>query len=359
MSVELGTFNVQDLILAGDQGVCGGVNMADQATREVLRIVNGRVPVVTLWDTIHNLPYMKELKELGQNKLDDFVPEEDKSKDLIYKILNYLPLDSIAPIPAHGSLPGYYKAIYQRKSLPIDLTCQLVTKNQRAGERAVSKEDWVVFGGITDHPETNSVIKRLPPNAFTFIDAREVKAMSPLERTSYLGGLGIPKDKDITFLSQTTLSPGDLREMNEWLSSSFPRLKSEDSICIAMKNRWNSVAQMTESQMIDLLLVVGSKHSHNSQELKLKGEQDGLPAYSIDDPEEIDTAWFTPQVTRVGLTSGASVFPKYLEPVKNWFLERSSEIQVKHLPRTERKVTFVLPQTQINQIEDFIQRTAA
>lgn len=358
MYAEIKNFNVQELVLAGDQGTCGGVNMADQATRQVLDKVNGRVPVITLWDVIHNVPYMEEMRALGLKSLDNLIPEGQKSPDLITNMRKFLPLNSVVLLPAHGSYPKLYEVIEEKGCLPIDLTCQLVSMVQRAAERAVEQGFHPVYGGVENHPETNSVVRRLPEGYFTLIDMRKASKLEPGDREKYLEGLGIPEDQDIVLINQTTLSPGDITETTDWLRNRFPRMvpprKVLNFICYAMEHRWNSVAEMTESGMIDLLLVVGSAHSHNSQELKGKGDNDRLPSYSVDKPEEIQVAWFKPQITRVGLTSGASVFRNVLDPVRNWFFQNNPHIREIQLVGQEDKKIFTLPKEQIDKIGEFL-----
>ncbi|MDO8619639.1 MAG: hypothetical protein Q7R49_06955 [Candidatus Daviesbacteria bacterium] len=361
--LEQTSFNVRKLILAGDQGTCGGVRMADQATREVLARVDRRRPVVTLWDVINNVPYMEEMRSLGLTSLEDLIPDKQKSPDLLANMRAYLPTQAVVILPAHGSYPKLYDIIQEKDCLPIDVTCQLVSTVQRGAEKAVDKGIWPVYGGVENHPETNSVIKRLPEGSFTFVDVRKINAMESGERDDYLSGLGIPDDQPIVLLDQTTLSPADVKQLATWLKNRFPKMipptRVLNNICPAMENRWNSVAEMTESGMIDLLLVTGSQHSHNSQELRKKGEQDVLHAYSVDRPDEIDLRWFTKAITRVGLTAGASVFPNVLDPVKNWFIQQNPDIQVVQLKgKEDRSQVFVLPKKQLDNIEAFIQRAA-
>ena len=101
------------------------------------------------------------------------------------------------------------------------------------------------------------------------------------------------------------------------------------------------------------MVVVGSKHSHNSQELKRKGEFYDVPSYSVDFPEEIQPKWFNNRVTRVGITSGASVMERFTQDVIDWFLMRGPQIEVSFEPQVvpEREVTFKLPQASIDMLK--------
>lgn len=361
MPIELGNFNVQELILAGDQGVCGGVRMADVVTRTALEKVNGRRPVVALWDVIHNVPYMEEMRSLGLTTIDNWVPIEARQYPLPEKIRRFLPKRSISIMPAHGSYLELYTALEDTEGYPLDTTCQLVSRVQREAERAVKRGEHVIYIGVEGHPETNSVIKRLDPEFCTLIDAREAKAMSPGARINYLQNLGIPPEQAKLICNQTTLSLGDLKDIKSWLTDNYQGFVSlsESDTCYAMEYLWHGVADMTEQRMIDALIVVGSKHSHNSQELRNKGEDDGIPSYSVDGPDEVDLNWFNPKITKVGITSGASVFPKYRDALVDWFLQRNSSINVTQLLRREKDRIFKYSRERIDGIEDFIQQTAA
>lgn len=306
---------------------------------------------------------MEKVRSLGLVSLPDLIPKGQQSPDLLTNIKNFLPSRSVAILPAHGSYPKLIEAVKEKDGYIVDLTCQLVSVGQRAAERAVARGIWDICLGIENHPETNSIIKRLPPETYTFIDVRQVQAMDALDRLPYLESLGIPEDKDIAVFNQTTLSPGDLREVTGWLKNRFPRIipssRVLNFICYAMENRWNSVAEMTEWGMIDMLLVVGSKHSHNSQELRIKGEKDGIPSYSIDRPEEIQESWFNPSIKRVGESASASAFSEFSDPIIKYFIQRNPGIKIKQLTKTEKEdLTFSLPQEQIDGIEDFIQAAA-
>jgi len=150
--------------------------------------------------------------------------------------------------------------------------------------------------------------------------------------------------------SQTTLLPNEVVGIEQAILTKFPNteIPSRLDVCYAMDNRQAAVEKLLDDG-VNLLLVVGSKHSHNSQGLKKKGLIYGIPSYLIDEPTEIEEAWFTPTIKEVGLTSGASVLDRLLVPVINWFELQEPNIIIDFQPQVkdEKDRTFRLPEKDI------------
>lgn len=347
---DLRPFPVEKILVAGDRGPCGGVNMALEAARQVLEIVNKEnlgEKIYSPWDIVHNRPIMSELEQQGL-----FVFHHDW--DLV-------PDGSIVLLPAHGAAPRLYQIAESKKCLIIDVTCQLVTRVHHLAMKATGRlreispegKRHVIYIGAQGHPETEGVLGELDQGTHTLIDQKNYSSLPSRERTQYLEEVvnNLPEGRKVVY-SQTTLSPDNVDIIVDFLQRrvSDVEIPSRRDICYAMDNRWAAVRAIL--LRIDMLLVVGSKHSHNSQQLRLTGEQAGLPSYSVDQPEEIDRSWFAPNFRRVGLTAGASVLEKYTEDVIDWFKVQNPSIQVVYdKGKEDRSLVFKLPQESINKLK--------
>lgn len=320
--------SVEKLLIAGNRGPCGGVNMALEATNQVLSIVDGRESVYTNWNPVNNRPITEELKQRG---LVD-----------IKNNWTQVPEGSIVLFSAHGIPPSFRELAQQRGYLAIDTTCHLVTRVHNLAKKAEREGKHVVYIGVDGHPETEGVRGEIQPDNFTLIekleDAKE---------------LALPEDKTAVVYSQTTLSTTEIREVLKGLSQR-PNVivPNRWDICYATDNRQQAVDDLIQ-RGIDSLLVVGSPHSHNSQELRRKGELAGKPSHSVDYPDEINIDWYHPETKIVGITSGASVLDRFMVPIINWFEKRNPEIQIDYLPQVVREdeMTFKLPQQSIDQLK--------
>lgn len=318
-------FPVEEILVAGNRGPCGGVNMALEAVNQVLNIVAGRETVYTNWDIVNNRPIMEELKSRG---LVSF--RNDWS---------LVPDETVVFFSAHG-IPPYYHEIAKRKNLlVIDVTCQLVTRVHNLVKKADREGKHIIYIGVNRHPETVGVIGEVDPKNITLVqDINDVE------------NLRLSANKNKVVYSQTTLLPDEVVEIEQALQQEVPQTEVPNrlDICYAMFNRQAAVEQLLQKG-IDCLLVVGSKHSHNSQELRHKGEKAGIPAFSVDRPEEIDIEWFTGNIRTVGLTAGASVLERFTEDVLSWFKWQNPAISISFDPQVipEREMTFKLPKESI------------
>lgn len=333
MSIELLTerkpenysnFRVEKVFVAGNRGPCGGVNMALEGANQGLDIVAGRETVYTNWDIVNNKPIMNELKSRGLvNFKNDW---------------SLVPDNSIVFVSAHSVAPDFYVIAQKRNCLIIDVTCQLVTRVHNLVKKAEKDGKYIIYVGARGHPEARGVTGELRPDNFTLIDSKDDVRSVPL-----------PEGPKVVY-SQTTLATDEIRDIMAVLHERFPDIEipPRRDICYATDNRQAAVEKLLP--MIDFLLVVGSQHSHNSQELRKKGEKAGIPAYSVDTPDEIDLDWFTPDIKNVGMTSGASV-PDYLFlPVLDRFKELNPNLVISFEPQVilEREMTFKLPEESIN-----------
>lgn len=323
-SEKYSNFCVETVLVAGNRGPCGGVNMALEAANQVLDIIAGRETVYANWDIVNNKPIMKGLENRGLvNFKNDW---------------SLVPDNSIVFASAHGVAPDFHEVALRKNCLAIDVTCQLVTRVHTLVKKAEKEGKRVVYVGARGHPEAKGVTGELRPESFTLIDPKD-DARS----------VSLPEGPKVVY-SQTTLGTDEIKDIMAILRERFPDIEipPRRDICYATDNRQAAVGKLLP--MIDLLLVVGSRHSHNSQELRKKGEKVGKPAYSVDTPDEIGLDWFTPDIKNVGMTSGASV-PDYLFlPILDRFKELNPNLVISFEPQVipERDMTFRLPEESIN-----------
>jgi 4-hydroxy-3-methylbut-2-enyl diphosphate reductase len=232
-------------------------------------------------------------------------------------------------LSAHGSPPTVYAEAQQRKLRLIDATCPLVRKVHMEVRRYVRRGYRVILIGHAGHDEVIGTMGQAPEQTAlveTLADVNRLK-IGPHERA--------------VILTQTTLSQDDAREIVDALRARWPHLEmpAADDICYATQNRQTAVKEM--STRIDLLLVVGSENSSNSQRLTEVARARGVRAYLVDGPDQIDAAWLG-RAQRVGVTSGASAPEDIVQGVLA-FLRQVGVEQVAEMEAADEGVTFTLP----------------
>jgi len=305
-------FSVEKIFIAGNRGPCAGVNMALEATSQVLDIVNGREPVFTNWPVVNNDPIMEELRTKG---LVTFNNDWEKVRD-----------GSIVLFSAHGVTPAHYRIAQEKDCLVIDTTCLLVASVHNLVKQAEANKQGVVYIGRRGHPETVGVMSEVNPESIELI-----------ERKEDVDDLYLAPDKSWIVYSQTTLMPDEVDEVEDRLMQKFPEIEIPDKlgICYATYSRQRAVEGLIQSG-IDALVVVGSKTSHNSQMLARRGERSGVPSVAVDYPNQLDPKWFT-GVKMLGITSGASVLDKFMEPVADWVKTHSPRAVIEFQEQIKRE----------------------
>lgn len=287
---EAGKFHFEEVLIAGNRGPCGGVNMALETADQVLNIVDGREDVFTNWPIVHNDPIMKELRE---KKL--VVVDNDWRK---------VPDGSIVLFSAHGVPPKFRQIAEDHNYLVIDTSCQLVTRIHNLVKKAEKEGKHVIYIGKKGHPETIGVMGEVQEQNITLI-----------EKHVDIQNLDIGTGIDYVVYSQTTLMTSETDEVEEALKARFPDIYIPDrlGICYATFNRQAAVERLLKSG-IDVLIVVGSQRSHNSEMLRRMGEKAGILSAKLDYPDQLDVNWLANSKIP-GFTSGASVQDRFLEPV--------------------------------------------
>jgi 4-hydroxy-3-methylbut-2-enyl diphosphate reductase len=285
---------VKKVLLASPRGYCAGVERAVETVEKALDLYGP--PVYVRKQIVHNLHVVRDLEARGAV----FVDEETE-----------VPEGATVVFSAHGVAPSVHANAATRRLQTIDATCPLVTKVHVQARRYAAEGYTVVLIGHAGHEEVVGTMGEAP-DAIVLVES--VADVDRLE-------LGTAK---VAYVTQTTLSVDETGEIITALRARFPDIyapKRED-ICYATSNRQWAVKEMLSE--IDLLLVIGSRNSSNSNRLVEVARAGGVAAHLIDDESEIDETWMD-GVDVVGVTSGASAPEKLVEGVCNWFRARGVE----------------------------------
>jgi 4-hydroxy-3-methylbut-2-enyl diphosphate reductase len=303
---------VKKVLLASPRGYCAGVERAVDTVEKALELYGP--PVYVRKQIVHNLHVVRDLEARGAV----FVDEETE-----------VPEGETVVFSAHGVAPSVHVNAEARRLNTIDATCPLVTKVHVQARRYAAAGYTVVLIGHAGHEEVVGTMGEAPD------------AMVLVESVADVDALAFPPDQKLAYVTQTTLSVDETGDVIAALRRRFPSIyapKKED-ICYATSNRQWAVKEMLGE--IDLLLVIGSRNSSNSNRLVETARAGGVNAYLIDDETEIDEHW-TDGVEIVGVTSGASAPEKLVERVCDWFRSRGvTEIEPYRL--VDEDVEFRLP----------------
>jgi 4-hydroxy-3-methylbut-2-enyl diphosphate reductase len=302
------------VLLAAPRGFCAGVDRAIQIVERA--IARYGAPVYVRHEIVHNKHVVERLKALGAVFVDE---------------LNEAPDDRPIVFSAHGVPKAVPQAASRRGMLYLDATCPLVSKVHLDAERHSNAGSEIVLIGHAGHPEVIGTLGQLPEGEVTLIE------------TSQDAWAFTPKDPDkVAYVTQTTLSVDDTAEIVAILKQRFPAMDAphREDICYATTNRQEAVKRMAAA--CDLVLVVGSQNSSNSQrlvEVALKaGARD---AQLIDDAGQIDWSWLEGCDT-VGVTAGASAPESLIEALVDALATRRA-VSVEEDPSARETVTFKLP----------------
>ena len=298
--------------LANPRGFCAGVDRAIEIVERALERYGA--PVYVLHEIVHNKHVLEDLRSRGT---------------VFVKRLDEVPSGSVTIFSAHGVSDAVVAEGEARQLRVIDATCPLVTKVHVQAQRYAGDAREVVLIGHPGHPEVEGTRGRIDGKVHVLSTPAEVAALE------------VADPERLAYVTQTTLSVDDTREVIDALHAKYPAIKGPDlkDICYATQNRQNAVKQLVPE--IDVLLVVGSANSSNSSRLRELGERSGVPAYLVDDPAQIEGGWFEGKA-RVGVTAGASAPEALVELV----LVRLRELGVESTSELEgepEEVVFQMP----------------
>lgn len=300
------------IILASPRGFCAGVNMAIESLD--LAIEAFGTPVYVYHEIVHNKYVVETFCEKGAIFVDE---------------LTEVPPNSHLLFSAHGVSPEIRELARERNLVAIDATCPLVTKVHLEAIRFAKEGYTIVLIGHEGHDEVVGTMGEAP------------EAIVLVEDESDVEKLEVADESKIAYLTQTTLSVDDATRIIDCLKKRFPQIKGppKADICYATQNRQEAVKILSEGA--DVVLVVGSQNSSNSQRLKELAEEQSVRGYLIDGPEDIAADWFNGDETIV-LTAGASAPETLVESCIDYLVERfSATVEAKVIRKEE--VHFQLP----------------
>lgn len=300
------------VLLAQPRGFCAGVVRAIEIVERSLQKFGA--PVYVRHEIVHNRHVVETLKSKGAVFVED---------------LAEIPDGAVTIFSAHGVAQSVIDDAAARGLPVLDATCPLVSKVHSQGKRYVARGRHLVLIGHAGHPEVEGTIGQ--------IDA-PVHLVSSIEDVARLT---LPTDAPIAYVTQTTLSVDDTRSIIAALQARFADLEGPDvsDICYATQHRQSAVRDLCA--VVDLLLVVGSRNSSNSNRLREIGVEVGLPSYLIADGSALDPAWLQ-GVETVGLTAGASA-PEELVLDVIEALRRHADVEVAPMAGIQEKTAFRLP----------------
>jgi len=303
------------IILANPRGFCAGVDRAISIVENALSKFGA--PIYVRHEVVHNKFVVETLKRAGAV----FVEELDEVPD-----------DQIVIFSAHGVSKAVREEAKRRGLKVYDATCPLVTKVHMEVQRASRKGEEVIMIGHQGHPEVEGTLGQ-----YESPDAR----MYLVERAEEVAALPVRDPEHLHFVTQTTLSVDETRGIITSLQQRFPDIQGprKDDICYATQNRQDAVRNLAAE--VQLMLVVGSTNSSNSNRLRELAERMGTRAYLVDAAEQIDPAWFE-GVDAVGVTAGASA-PEVLVQAVVSRLQALGGETVSELAGKQEDVVFEVP----------------
>ncbi|MBR82663.1 MAG: 4-hydroxy-3-methylbut-2-enyl diphosphate reductase [Magnetovibrio sp.] len=302
-------FNV---LLASPRGFCAGVERAIEIVERAIELYGP--PVYVRHEIVHNKHVVESLREKGAI----FVEEVDD-----------IPAGAHAIFSAHGVSASVVKAAADRGLEVIDATCPLVSKVHKEGQNHVGKGRQVILIGHAGHPEVEGTQGQIPGGVLLVTDPADVAK------------LRVDDPDQLAYVTQTTLSVDDTRDVITALRKRFPNIVGPDvkDICYATQNRQDAVRELAPK--VELLLVVGAHYSSNSNRLRDLGAAMGIESHLIASADDMKPSWLV-GVETVGISAGASAPEELVQGVITR-LSNFGEVKVSAISKVEENITFKLP----------------
>jgi len=299
------------ILLAAPRGYCAGVERAVEAVERA--IVKHGSPVYVRKQIVHNAHVVRDLEAMGAIFVDE---------------VTEIPGGAVTVLSAHGSPPTVFEEADRRGLELVDATCPLVTKVHVEARRFAADGNTIVLIGHQGHEEVEGTSGQAPARTILVQDLEDARTVE------------LPEGS-LAYLTQTTLSVDETAEIVEVLRSRYPHLEGppREDICYATQNRQDAVKAM--APRADVVLVIGSRNSSNSNRLAEVSRERGTPAHLVDDETEVDPDWLAGAAT-VGLTSGASAPEHLVARMLAWLAERGYD-EVEQITVAEEGVRFSLP----------------
>ena len=304
------------VFLANPRGFCAGVERAIEIVERA--IDKHGAPIYVRHEVVHNQFVVNNLKEKGAVFVDE---------------INQVPEGGIVVFSAHGVSQRVRKDAKSITSTIYDATCPLVTKVHKEVTRRQKQNHQVILVGHAGHPEVEGTLGQ----------SNNINNITLVESIVDVETLDFPSDIDISYTTQTTLSVDDTSEIVQSLQSKFPQIQApkKSDICYATQNRQDSVKTIINNS--DILLVLGSKNSSNSNRLREIAEKNKKPAYLIDGAIDIDPAWLK-GLDSIGVTAGASAPEILVQEVVSYLLDHGAH-EIVEVSGANESVHFPVPNT--------------
>ena len=302
------------ILLAAPRGYCAGVDRAVQTVEHALELYGA--PVYVRKEIVHNKHVVEKLRERGAV----FVESESE-----------VPEGATAVFSAHGVAPSVHANAAQRGLNVIDATCPLVTKVHREALKFAADDYTIVMIGHQGHEEVEGTMGEAPDHIVLVENEADVDALE------------ISDPSKMAYISQTTLSVDETRAVIGRLRERFPAITGPrtDDICYATTNRQMAVKHL--AQECDLVLVIGSRNSSNSNRLVEVAREYGADSHLIDNESQVDEQWLEGKHV-VGITSGASAPEELVQGLVRFFRDRGTE-EVEELEVIPEDTRFMLPKS--------------
>jgi 4-hydroxy-3-methylbut-2-en-1-yl diphosphate reductase len=301
-----------NVVLAQPRGFCAGVVRAIEIVERAIEKYGP--PVYVRHEIVHNKYVVESLKAKGAVFVED---------------LHEVPANAVTVFSAHGVARRVEEEAAARGLPVLNATCPLVTKVHNQGKRYVSKGRSLILIGHEGHPEVVGTMGQIDGPVILVQNVEEVAA------------LDLPGDTPLAYITQTTLSVDDTKDIISALEARFPDIQGPDTrdICYATQNRQSAVRDL--SKVVDVILVVGATNSSNSNRLREIGTEVGVASYLVADGSEVNPEWLKDART-VGITAGASA-PEVLVDDVIEALRKIGPVSVSLLPGREENIEFRLP----------------
>lgn len=300
------------IYLANPRGFCAGVDRAIDIVELSLKTYGA--PIYVRHEIVHSRHVVNSLRDKGAV----FVEE-----------LNEVPDGAIVIFSAHGVAKEVWAESTRRNLKVIDATCPLVIKVHNEVNRDYTQGYELILIGHAGHPEVIGTLGQIPDKFHLVSSVKDVEALQ------------VENHLHLSYVTQTTLSVDECRDIVEALNRRFPGIKGphQEDICYATQNRQNAVKEL--SGLVDVILVIGSPNSSNSNRLRELAERCGIPSYLIDSSADINPDWVK-NARAVGISAGASA-PEVLVADVVEYLKRFGASEVEELTVIEEDVEFSLP----------------
>jgi 4-hydroxy-3-methylbut-2-enyl diphosphate reductase len=304
-----------NIILAKPRGFCAGVTRAIDIVEKALQKFGP--PIYVRHEIVHNKYVVESLKSKGVIFVDEIAE---------------IPADKIVIFSAHGVSDKVEEDALKAGLDIIDATCPLVSKVHRKAKKYEEEGYEIILIGHEGHPEVEGTSGRVKKKVILVTneqDARTIEVQNPSK---------------ISYVTQTTLSVDDTKKIVEILEERFPSIErglATKDICYATQNRQDAVKEL--SKKVDLLLVIGSNNSSNSNRLRDLGQECNLPSYLINNADDINEAWFK-NIENIGITAGASAPESLIQEVITKIKSLcKDQVTIKDMDGITENIFFALP----------------